>query len=149
MPLRIAAKIPRAKTPYFKKKLEPEIDGLNIQLIGEVNEVRKQPFLAGAAALLFPTDWPEPFGLVTIEAMACGTPVIAYRSGSVPEVVEDGITGFIEDGEEQAIEAVNEVARLDRRKVLARFKERFTASRMASEYEDPYRELVVRGGRRA
>ncbi|MGX4803161.1 glycosyltransferase family 4 protein [Bradyrhizobium guangdongense] len=142
MPLRIAAKIPRAETTYFTKKLEPEIDGENIELVGEVDEIRKQPFLAGAAALLFPIDWPEPFGLVMIEAMACGTPVIAYRSGSVPEVVEDGVTGFIVDGEEQAIAAVNEVGRLDRRRVRARFEERFAASRMASEYERQYRELA-------
>lgn len=146
MPLRIAAKIPRAETAYFKKKLEPEVDGENVQLVGEVDEVRKQPFLAGAAALLFPIDWPEPFGLVMIEAMACGTPVIAYRSGSVPEVVEDGLTGFIVDGEEQAIEAVRKVVRLDRRKVRARFEQRFVASRMAREYEDRYRGLVARGG---
>lgn len=121
MPLRIAAKIPRAETAYFKKKLEPEIDGENIQLVGEVDEVRKQPFLAGTAALLFPIDWPEPFGLVMIEAMACGTPVIAYHSGSVPEIVEDGVTGFIVDNEEQAIEAIEQVVRLDRRKVRAQF----------------------------
>lgn len=144
MPLRIAAKIPRAETAYFKKKLEPEIDGEAIQLVGEVDEIRKQPFLADAAALLFPIDWPEPFGLVMIESMACGTPVIAYRSGSVPEVVEDGVTGFIVDGEEQAIRAVSEVGRLDRRMVRARFEERFIASRMAREYERQYRELVVR-----
>ncbi|MDN5004599.1 glycosyltransferase family 4 protein [Bradyrhizobium sp. GCM10027634] len=142
MPLRIAAKIPRAETAYFKKRLEPEIDGKKIQLVGEVDEIRKQPFLAGAAALLFPIDWPEPFGLVMIEAMACGTPVIAYRSGSVPEVVEDGVTGFIVDGEEQAIAAVNEVGRLDRRRVRARFEERFAASRMAREYEGRYRQLM-------
>ncbi|AMA57879.1 glycosyltransferase family 4 protein [Bradyrhizobium sp. CCGE-LA001] len=147
MPLRIAAKIPRGETAYFKKKLEPEIDGDRIQLVGEVDEVQKQPFLDGAAALLFPIDWPEPFGLVMIEAMACGTPVIAYRSGSVPEVIEDDVTGFIVDGEEQAIEAVKEVVRLDRRKVRARFEERFLASRMATQYESQYRELVVRGGR--
>ena len=149
MPLRIAAKIPRAETAYFKRKLEPEIDGGKIQLVGEVNDVKKQPFLAGAAALLFPIDWPEPFGLVMIEAMACGTPVIAYRSGSVPEVVEDGVTGFIVDGEKQAIEAVKEVVRLDRRKVRARFEERFLAGRMAREYEDLYRKPLDRGGRPA
>ena len=102
MPLRIAAKVPRAETAYFKKKLEPEIDGENIHLVGEVQTT----VIGGAAALLFPIDWPEPFGLVMIEAMACGTAVIAYRSGSVPEVVEDGVTGFIVDGEEQAIEAI-------------------------------------------
>ncbi|WP_298884973.1 glycosyltransferase family 4 protein [uncultured Bradyrhizobium sp.] len=143
MPLRIAAKIPRAETAYFKKKLEPEIDGEEIKLVGEVDEVRKQPFLAEAAALLFPIDWPEPFGLVMIEAMACGTPVIAYRSGSVPEVVEDCITGFIVEGEEQAIEAVKKAVRLDRRKVRARFEERFLASRMAREYESRNRDLVA------
>lgn len=131
MPLRIAAKVPRAETAYFKKKLEPNIDGGEIQLVGEVDEIRKQPFLAGAAALLFPIGWPEPFGLVMIEAMACGTPVIAYRAGSVPEVVEDGVTGFIVDNEEQAITAANELGRLDRRMVRARFEERFVASRMA------------------
>jgi glycosyltransferase involved in cell wall biosynthesis len=127
MPLRIAAKIPRGETAYFKKQLEPHIDGRAVQLVGEVDEAKKQPFLAGAAALLFPIDWPEPFGLVMIEAMACGTPVIAYRSGSVPEVVEDGVTGFIVDNEEQAVRAVGDLGRLDRRKVRARFEERFSA----------------------
>ncbi|MCP1762407.1 glycosyltransferase involved in cell wall biosynthesis [Bradyrhizobium japonicum] len=144
MPLRIAAKIPRAETAYFKKKLEPNIDGEKIELVGEVDEARKQPFLAGAAALLFPIDWPEPFGLVMIEAMACGTPVIAYRSGSVPEVVEDGVTGFIVENAAEAIEAVNDLRRLDRRAVRARFEERFVASRMAREYESRYRELIAR-----
>jgi glycosyltransferase involved in cell wall biosynthesis len=147
MPLRIAAKIPRAETAYFKNKLEPNIDGQTVQLVGEVDDAKKQPFLANAAGLLFPINWPEPFGLVMIEAMACGTPVIAYRSGSVPEVVEDGITGFIVDGEEQAIRAVEELSRLDRRMVRARFEERFAASRMANEYETRYRDLIARGGR--
>jgi glycosyltransferase involved in cell wall biosynthesis len=108
MPLRIAAKIPRGETTYFRKQLEPHIDGRAVQLVGEVDEAKKQPFLAEAAALLFPIDWPEPFGLVMIEAMACGTPVIAYRSGSVPEVVEDGVTGFIVENEEQAVRAVGD-----------------------------------------
>ncbi|RXT42960.1 glycosyltransferase family 4 protein [Bradyrhizobium betae] len=147
MPLRMAAKIPRAETAYFKNKLEPNIDGQKVQLVGEVDDAKKQPFLANAAGLLFPIDWPEPFGLVMIEAMACGTPVIAYRSGSVPEVVEDGVTGFIVDGEEQAIRAVKELGRLDRRVVRARFEERFAARRMANEYESRYRELVARRGR--
>jgi glycosyltransferase involved in cell wall biosynthesis len=146
MPLRIAAKIPRAETVYFEKKLVPSIDGGQIQVVGEVDEIGKQPFLAGAAALLFPIKWPEPFGLVMIEAMACGTPVIAYRAGSVPEVVEDGVTGFIVDNEEQAIRAVNELGRLDRRVIRARFEERFAASRMANEYERRYRELLAHGG---
>jgi len=144
MPLRIAAKIPRAETTYFKKKLEPDMDGERIQLVGEVDESRKQPFLAGAAALLFPINWPEPFGLVMIEAMACGTPVIAYRSGSVPEVVEDGVTGFIVDNAEEAVRAVNDLRRLDRRVVRTRFEERFTSIRMAKDYESRYREVVAR-----
>lgn len=143
MPLRIAAKIPRAETAYFKRQLQPHIDGERVTLVGEVDDAKKQPLLAGAAALLFPIDWPEPFGLVMIEAMACGTPVIAYRSGSVPEVIEDGVTGFIVDGEEDAIRAVRELPRLDRRVIRARFEERFTAVRMAREYEARYRELVA------
>jgi glycosyltransferase involved in cell wall biosynthesis len=143
MPLRIAAKIPRAETAYFKKQIQPHIDGERVILVGEVDDAKKQPFLAGAAALLFPIDWPEPFGLVMIEAMACGTPVIAYRSGSVPEVIEDGVTGFIVDGEEDAIRAVRDLPRLDRRVIRARFEERFTAVRMAREYESRYRELVT------
>jgi glycosyltransferase involved in cell wall biosynthesis len=143
MPLRIAAKIPRAETAYFKKQLQPHIDGEKVVLVGEVDDAKKQPFLARAAALLFPIDWPEPFGLVMIEAMACGTPVIAYRSGSVPEVIEDGVTGFIVDGEEDAIRAVRKLPRLDRRAIRARFEERFTAVRMAKQYETRYRELVA------
>ncbi|MGX1343370.1 glycosyltransferase involved in cell wall biosynthesis [Bradyrhizobium japonicum] len=131
-----------AETVFFKKQLEPHIDGLAVQLVGEVDEAKKQPFLAEAAALLFPIDWPEPFGLVMIEAMACGTPVIAYRSGSVPEVVEDGVTGFIVENEEQAVRAVGDLGRLDRRKVRARFEERFSADRMAREYESAYRRLI-------
>lgn len=145
-PLRIAAKIPRAETAYFKKNLEPHVDGEKVQLVGEVDDARKQPFLAEAAALLFPIDWPEPFGLVMIEAMACGTPVIAYRSGSVPEVVDDGVTGFIVDCEEEAVSAVSEVARLDRRNVRARFEQRFSAHRMAREYESQYRKLIAAVG---
>jgi glycosyltransferase involved in cell wall biosynthesis len=143
LPLRIAAKIPRAETAYFKKQLQPRIDGERVALIGEVDDEKKQPFLAGATALLFPIDWPEPFGLVMIEAMACGTPVIAYRSGSVPEVIEDGVTGFIVDGVEDAVRAVLKLPRLDRRMIRARFEERFTADRMAREYEARYRALIA------
>jgi glycosyltransferase involved in cell wall biosynthesis len=146
MPLRIAAKIPRAETAFFKKQLQPHIDGERVTLVGEVDDAKKQPFLTGAAALLFPIDWPEPFGLVMIEAMACGTPVIAYRSGSVPEVIENDVTGFIVDGEEEAISAVRELPRLDRRTIRSRFEERFTAVRMASAYEARYRELVAETG---
>ena len=148
-PLRIAAKIPRGETVYFKKHLEPLIDGKKVHLVGEVDDAKKQPFLAQAAALLFPIDWPEPFGLVMIEAMACGTPVIAYRSGSVPEVIEDGVTGFIVDDEEQAIAAVHRLGQLNRRKIRSRFEERFSATRMAKEYEGLYRKLATAEGLQA
>jgi glycosyltransferase involved in cell wall biosynthesis len=143
MPLRIAAKIPRGERGYFKDKLEPQIDGEQVQLVGEVNDVKKQRFLAEAAALLFPIDWPEPFGLVMIEAMACGTPVIAFRSGSVPEVVDDGVTGFVVKDEMEAVQAIQRLGTLDRRTVRARFEQRFTARRMAQEYLRCY-ETVMR-----
>jgi glycosyltransferase involved in cell wall biosynthesis len=147
MPLRIAAKLPRDDIGYFKERLEPQIDGTQIRLVGELNDEAKAPFLAGAAALLFPIDWPEPFGLVMIEAMACGTPVIAFRSGSVPEVIDDCVTGFIVDGEEQAVDSVRCLSRLDRRRVRARFEQRFTAKRMAQEYVSQYRSVSgIRNG---
>jgi glycosyltransferase involved in cell wall biosynthesis len=142
MPLRIAAKVPRGERRYFKKRLEPQIDGDQVRLIGEVDDEAKQKFLAGASALLFPIDWPEPFGLVMIEAMACGTPVIAYRAGSVPEVVDDGVTGFVVDGEAEAVQAVKRLGELDRRQVRAHFEQRFTAKRMAEEYFRHYEMLV-------
>lgn len=143
MPLRMAAKVPRGETGYFKRQLEPLIDGQEIQLVGEVNDAAKQPFLSEAAALLFPIDWPEPFGLVMIEAMACGTPVIAYRSGSVPEVIDEGVTGFVVDSEAEAIEAVKRLSRIDRRAVRRRFEERFTAKRMAQEYVHRYQDVLT------
>ncbi len=143
--MRIAAKIPRAETAYFKKDLEPQIDCEEVRFIGEVNDATKQPFLAQATALLFPIDWPEPFCLVMIEAMACGTPIIAYRSGSVPEVIDHGVTGFIVESEEEAVDAVNQLARSDRRKVRERFEERFSALRMARAYESRYRQLIDGG----
>src|SRR5882757_607834 len=142
MPLRIAAKVPRGERGYFKKQIEPQIDGKQVQLTGEVNDETKQQFLAGAAALLFPIDWPEPFGLVMIEAMACGTPVIAFKSGSVPEVIDDGITGFVVSGEAEAIQAVGRLGELDRQRVRRHFEKRFTARRMAEEYLRHYKTLV-------
>ena len=143
VPLHIAAKLPRGERGYFKEKVEPMIDGTQIRIRGEVNDKTKQDFLTGAAALLFPIHWPEPFGLVMIEAMACGTPVIAFRSGSVPEVVEDGVTGFIVESEEEAIEAIrHRLPKLDRRKVRAGFERRFTARRMAEDYVRHYQALV-------
>jgi glycosyltransferase involved in cell wall biosynthesis len=142
MPLRIAAKVPRGERSYFKEQLEPQIDGKEVQLSGEVNDETKRQFLADAAALLFPIDWPEPFGLVMIEAMACGTPVIAFRSGSVPEVIDDGITGFVVADEAEAIEAIKRLPELDRRKVRAQFEKRFTSKRMAEEYLRCYTALA-------
>jgi glycosyltransferase involved in cell wall biosynthesis len=142
MPLRIAAKVPRDHRSYFKEHLEPLIDGKNIQLVGEVDDRRKQGFLDGAAALLFPINWPEPFGLVMIEAMACGTPVIAFRAGSVPEVIDDGVTGFIVDSEEEAVRAAGRVGKLNRREIRRIFEQRFTARRMADDYVDIYRQLT-------
>ena len=146
MPLRIAAKVPKGERGYFKEQLEPKIDGRDIQLTGEVNDDTKEQFLAEAAALLFPIDWPEPFGLVMIEAMACGTPVIAYRHGSVPEVIDEGVTGFVVDNEEEAVRAVRRLGEIDRRQVRACFERRFAARRMASEYVALYEELVGRRG---
>jgi glycosyltransferase involved in cell wall biosynthesis len=134
MPLKIAAKLPRAQTRYFKEQLEPHIDGKDIEMIGEVNDEEKVQFLANAAALLFPIDWPEPFGLVMIEAMACGTPVIAFRSGSVPEIVDEGITGFVVDNEAGAVEAIRRLGELNPRVVREHFERRFTAQRMAKDY---------------
>jgi glycosyltransferase involved in cell wall biosynthesis len=142
MPLRIAAKVPRGERRYFKERLEPQIDGDQVRLIGEVDDAAKQKFLADASALLFPIDWPEPFGLVMIEAMACGTPVIAFRSGSVAEVVDDGVTGFVVDGEAEAVQAVRRLGELDRRQIRAHFEQRFTATRMAEEYLSHYEMLV-------
>ena len=149
MPLRIAAKVPRGERSYFKEQLEPQIDGKQVQLTGEVNDETKQEFLAGAAALLFPIDWPEPFGLVMIEAMACGTPVIAFKSGSVPEVIDDCITGFVVSGEADAIRAVRRLGELDRQRVRRHFEKRFTARRMAEEYLRHYKTLVHTKGKPA
>jgi len=141
MPLRIAAKVPKGERGYFKEQLEPKIDGREVQLTGEVNDQTKEEFLANAAALVFPIDWPEPFGLVMIEAMACGTPVIAYRHGSVPEVIDEGVTGFVVDSEEEAVRAVRRLGEIDRRQVRACFERRFTAKRMATEYVALYERL--------
>jgi glycosyltransferase involved in cell wall biosynthesis len=149
LPLRIAAKVPRGERGYFKEQLKPLIDGEQIQLAGEIDDRGKQDFLSNAAALLFPIDWPEPFGLVMIEAMACGTPVIAYRRGSVSEVVEDGVTGFIVDDEQGALQAINRLPELDRRRVRTEFERRFTARRMAEDHVRHYRMLAAKSAKQA
>ena len=142
IPLKIAAKVDRADEAYFRAYIEPLLDGPGVEFIGEINEHQKTQFLGEAQALLFPVDWPEPFGLSMIEAMACGTPVLAFRCGSVPEIVDDGLTGAIVDTMEQAIAALPHVIALDRTKVRQRFEQRFCATRMATDYVDVYRRLL-------
>lgn len=143
MPLKIAAKVDRADQAYWETQIRPMVaNNPDVEFIGEIGEHDKANFLGGAAALLFPIDWPEPFGLVMIEAMACGTPVIAYRRGSVPEVVEENVSGFVVDTIEHAVTAVGRISDLDRVKVRAEFEHRFTAERMAHDYVDIYRRLL-------
>ena len=142
IPLKIAAKVDKVDEDYFQTEIRPLIDGPGVEFIGEINEHEKTKFLGEAAALLFPVDWPEPFGLVMIEAMACGTPVLAFRCGSIPEVIDDGITGKVVDSEEAAIAALPDVLSYDRRAVRRRFEERFDATRMAKNYVSAYRGLL-------
>ena len=134
IPLKISAKVDRVDEVYFKTQIEPLLQGGGVEFIGEINDREKTQFLGDAQALLFPVDWPEPFGLSMIEAMACGTPVLAFRCGSVPEIVEDGITGAIVGTMEEAIAALPRVIALDRKKVRQRFEQRFSATRMAKDY---------------
>ena len=139
IPLKIAAKVDKADEKYFREVIHPMIEGESlIEFIGEVDERAKTAFLGEARALLFPIDWPEPFGLVMIEAMACGTPVLAFRCGSVPEVIDDGLTGRIVDSMPEAITVLPDVLGLDRRAIRRRFEERFTARRMAHDYVSVY-----------
>ena len=149
LPLKIAAKVDRVDREYFEKEIQPMLAQPGIEYIGEISDGDKSAFLGGAMALLMPIDWPEPFGLVMIEAMACGTPVIAFPSGSVPEVVEDGVTGLIVRDEAEAVHAIiHKLARLSRANVRSRFEQRFTARRMAEEYLDIYRQLIAGNSRR-
>ena len=144
IPLKIAAKVDRADRDYFAQVIEPLLDHPLVEYLGEIGDDRKDEFLGNAYALLFPIDWPEPFGIVMIEAMACGTPVIAYSSGSVPEVMEQGRTGFIVDQLEDAVQAVRRVPLLSRARCREIFEERFTAARMARDYLDVYTRLIAR-----
>jgi glycosyltransferase involved in cell wall biosynthesis len=141
LPLRIAAKVDAVDTAYFENVVKPLLDDPLISFIGEIADEDKSHFLGSARALLFPIDWPEPFGLVMIEAMACGTPVIAWNRGSVAEVIEPGVTGFVVDNEAQALEALTCIHELDRGRIRTVFEQRFTSITMARAYLDIYARL--------
>jgi glycosyltransferase involved in cell wall biosynthesis len=142
LPLKIAAKVDNVDQAYFECKVRPLIDGKTVQFIGEIGECQKADFLGNAIALLFPIRWPEPFGLVMIEAMASGTPVIGFRCGSVPEIIEEGITGFVIESYDEALRAIDRVKTLDRRQVRTSFERRFTARRMAEDYVRIYQAVI-------
>ena len=147
LPLKIAAKVDGADRHYFESHIQPLLRGAgpHVEFLGEVGGKDKDEFLARAYALLFPIDWPEPFGLVMIESMACGTPIIAYRNGSVPEVIDDGVTGFVVDGLEQAVLAVGRIGGLSRIKCRQVFEERFSVARMTRDYLALYERLLDQG----
>jgi len=142
IPLKIAAKVDRADQDYYDEVIRPLMDHPLVEYIGEIGDHEKSDFLSGAIGLLLPIDWPEPFGLVMIEAMACGTPVIAYNRGSVPEIIDDGLTGFIVEDETSAVAAVGRLTGLDRDAIRKQFEARFTARRMALDYLAAYRGLM-------
>jgi glycosyltransferase involved in cell wall biosynthesis len=147
MKLKIAAKVDAADREYFSTRIEPLLNGSNVEYLGEISDAEKSTFLGEAAGLIFPIAWHEPFGLAMIEAMACGTPVIAFRRGSVPEVVDHGVTGFIVDDEAQAAAVARRLPELDRARVRRIFEARFTARRMTEDYLNVYRRLIARGRR--
>jgi glycosyltransferase involved in cell wall biosynthesis len=149
LPLKIAAKVDRVDEDYFRSEIEPLLKHPGIEYIGEIDDLHKSEFLGQARALLFPIDWPEPFGLAMIEAMACGTPVLAFRKGAVPEVIDDGVTGYVVNTMDEAICALGGVLALDRSRVRRRFEERFTATRMAQDYLKAYERLVGAAGTRS
>jgi glycosyltransferase involved in cell wall biosynthesis len=144
LPLQIAAKVDRVDEEYFQREIEPLLGQPGVTYIGEIDERRKCQFLGNARALLFPIDWPEPFGLALIEAMACGTPVLAIRNGAVSEVIDDGVTGYVVGSVEEAIARLNSVLALDRDRVRRRFEERFSVARMAHDYVKIYAKLIGR-----
>jgi glycosyltransferase involved in cell wall biosynthesis len=144
MPIRIAAKVDRADQAYFEEVVEPLLSLDGVEFIGEINEAQKAEFLGNAMCLLSPVAWPEPFGLVMIEAMACGTPVIAFNRGSVPEVIDEDVSGCIVEDEVGALAALKKVAGMDRARVRATFEARFTARRMAEDHLAIYRRLLGR-----
>jgi len=146
MPIKIAAKVDQADKEYFESKIRKLLDHPLVEYIGEIGERDKADFLGNAHALLFPIDWPEPFGLVMIEALACGTPIIAYQMGSVPEIVDEGTTGFMIKDLDGAVNAVNRIRSLDRAICRQVFEERFSARRMARDYVNIYRRLTEQNG---
>ncbi len=145
IPLKIAAKIDQVDAPYFKECIEPMLDGPDVEYLGEIGDREKNELMGGACALIFPIDWPEPFGLVMIESMACGTPVIAWRNGSTPEVIDQGVTGWVVSDEDAAVRVARNACALDRRACRNRFEARFTADRMARDYVAIYDELLGTG----
>jgi glycosyltransferase involved in cell wall biosynthesis len=142
IPLKIAAKVDRADQEYYDAIIKPMMDHPLVEFIGEIGDHEKADFLSGAIGLLLPIDWPEPFGLVMIEAMACGTPVIAYNRGSVPEIIDDGKTGFIVEDEISAVADVGRLGELDRQAIRTHFETRFTARRMALDYVNTYQGMI-------
>jgi len=143
MRLKIAAKVDRADRDYFEAIIRPLLNHPLVEFIGEINEQQKQDLLGNALALVFPIDWEEPFGLAMIEAMACGTPVIAFRRGSTPEVIDEGVTGLLVDHVDAAVSAVNRVRNISRKECRARFEQRFSARRMALDYEKVYKSIMA------
>ena len=144
LPLKIAAKVDKVDAEYFRSEIEPLLGSADVEFIGEINERQKARFLGEARGLLFPIDWPEPFGLVMIEAMACGTPVLAFNRGSVPEIIDEGVTGFIVDNEDEAVRRMGALLALDRATIRRRFEQRFTAQRMAKDYIRVYKGLLTK-----
>jgi glycosyltransferase involved in cell wall biosynthesis len=144
IPLKIAAKVDKIDEAYFREKIVPLLNDPGVEFIGEINERSKAEFLGEAQALLFPIDWPEPFGLVMIEAMACGTPVLAFRRGSVSEIIDQGVTGAVVGTMDEAVRMLPQVLALDRRAVRRRFEQRFSSARMATDYVALYRSLLKR-----
>ena len=142
VPLKIAAKVDKVDKDYFVAEIKHLLDHPLIEYVGEIGEAEKNEFLGSALALLFPIDWPEPFGLVMIEAMACGTPVIAFNRGSVPEIVEHGVTGYVVNSIDEAVQAAMRIDRLDRARIRQRFEQRFTAEHMAANYLAAYQRLI-------
>jgi glycosyltransferase involved in cell wall biosynthesis len=141
IPLKMAAKVDRVDRDYFEHRIKPRLEHPLIEYIGELTDAEKESFLGEAYALVFPIDWPEPFGLVMIEAMACGTPVVAFRRGSVPEIINDGATGYIVDSCDEAVRVLPDIAKLSRRDIRAIFERRFSVERMARDYLSVYQQV--------